>query len=83
MKSIFSGAENGRRVDLSGTVCPMTLVKARMGLARLEAGETVEFILRGGDQVREVPKSLKEDGHWIEGICPEDGRFVLKVRKQG
>ena len=81
MKEDLRGKSNGKAVDLSGTVCPMTFVKARMSLAQVPAGETVEFVLKEGDQMREVPKSLKEEGHQIEAVRKDGDHFHLTVRK--
>ncbi|MFQ6098204.1 MAG: sulfurtransferase TusA family protein, partial [Armatimonadota bacterium] len=34
------------QVDLTGEVCPMTFVRAKLHLAKLAAGELIEFVLK-------------------------------------
>jgi tRNA 2-thiouridine synthesizing protein A len=72
-----------RLADLTDEVCPMTFVKAKLHLEQLAEGETLEIVLRDGDHMRNVPRSLKEDGHRIEAVRREGERFHLLVRKGG
>lgn len=81
MSEIAKEKATGKAVDLTGTVCPMTFVKARMSLAQIPAGETLELIIREGDQLRDVPKSLKEEGYRIEAVRKDGDRYHLVVRK--
>jgi tRNA 2-thiouridine synthesizing protein A len=70
-------------VDLTGELCPMTFVKAKIYLERIAPGELLDIILLPGEQIQNVPRSLKEDGHKIERVEREDGRFRLAVRRAG
>lgn len=72
-----------RTADLTGEVCPMTFVKAKLLLERLQTGQLVEFILTEGEQMRDVPRSLKQEGHRIERVRQEGRLFHLLVRKSG
>lgn len=83
----MSGGTRGptatRRVDLTGEVCPMTFVKAKLHLDQVEAGEALEIVLREGEQLRNVPASLKNEGHAIESVQREGGCYYVLVRKEG
>jgi len=69
-------------VDLTGEVCPMAFVRAKVHLDRLAPGQTLTLVLKGGDQIRSVPRSLRDEGHVIEAVeRREDDRFALRVRK--
>jgi tRNA 2-thiouridine synthesizing protein A len=70
-----------RSVDLTGEVCPMTFVKTKLHLDRLETGESLILVLKEGEQMRNVPISLKAEGHRIEAVRNEGDRFYLLVRK--
>jgi len=70
-----------RTVDLTGEVCPMTTMKARVHLAQITVGQVLEFIVKEGEQMRDVPLSIKQDGHRIEKVRREGERFHVFVRK--
>lgn len=70
-------------VDLTGEICPMTFVKAKLHLDRIAPGEALSLVLRAGDQIRNVPRSLRDEGHRIEAVTQEGDRYHLLVRKRG
>ena len=71
-----------RCVDLTGEVCPMTFVKAKLHLEQVTAGGLIEFILKEGEHMRDVPRSIKDEGHHIERVRQDGNRFFLLVRKR-
>jgi len=66
---------------LTGEVCPMTFVKAKLHIERLAAGETVEIVLRGDEQLRSVAMSIKAEGHRIESVRQEGEHHRVVVRR--
>jgi TusA-related sulfurtransferase len=40
-------------------------VRARLALERMQPGETLELILDGGEPLRSVPVSAREEGHHV------------------
>ncbi|MBM3497131.1 MAG: sulfurtransferase TusA family protein [Armatimonadetes bacterium] len=74
-------ATEAREVDLTGEVCPMTFVKAKLHLDRLAVGDATTLILKAGDQIRNVPRSLRDEGHAIEAVQQDGDRYRLLVRK--
>jgi len=70
-----------RSVDLTGYVCPMTFVRFKLEIDKLAAGERLEIILKRGEQIQNVPRSIKAEGHQIESVKDENGTFRLVVRK--
>jgi len=71
-----------RCADLTGEVCPMTFVKAKLHLEQIKPGEVIEFILKEGEQMRNVPRSIKDEGHKVEKVQQEGERYHLFVRKR-
>ncbi len=53
------------RIDVSNEVCPMTYVKTKLKLESLKEGECLEVILSKGEALKNVPMSLKEEGHRV------------------
>lgn len=68
-------------VDLRGVSCPTNFVKAKLELEEVEVGATVEFLLDDGEPVKNVPRSLKADGHKLLGLKETDGYYVLTLEK--
>lgn len=69
-------------VDITDVVCPVTFVKAKVALEELDEGEILSIRMNDGEPVRNVPRSIKEEGHQIlKLIDNEDGTYNLIVRK--
>ena len=54
-----------RSLDVSSLRCPMTWVRTKLELERLESGETLEVRLPPGEAVESVPRSAREAGHAV------------------
>jgi tRNA 2-thiouridine synthesizing protein A len=59
-------------LDLTGVVCPLNWVRARLTLERMAPGETLELVLDEGEPLESVPRSAREEGHAVT----VDGRRV-------
>ncbi|WHZ17415.1 MAG: Ferredoxin--sulfite reductase [Nitrospira sp.] len=70
--------------DLRGVACPMNYVKTKLKLEMMDNGEQLEVWLDAGEPIRNVPMSLRNDGHKIldEGpLEPEAKHFKIVVEK--
>ena len=69
-------------VDITDVVCPVTFVKSKVALEELDEGEILSIRMNDGEPVRNVPRSIKEEGHQIlKLIDNQDGTYNLIVRK--
>lgn len=68
-------------IDLRGITCPTNFVKAKLALEMIETGEKVLFLLDDGEPVKNVPRSLKAEGHNLLGLVEADGHYVLTLEK--
>ena len=69
-------------VDITDVVGPVTCVKAKVALEELDEGEILSIRMNDGEPVRNVPRSIKEEGHQIlKLIDNQDGTYNLIVRK--
>lgn len=59
-------------LDITAEVCPMTFVKTKLMLERMESGKTLEVRLKGAEPLENVPRSAKEYGHEILDLYAED-----------
>ena len=71
-----------KTIDLRGVSCPTNFVKAKLALEMLETGNSVLFLLDDGEAVKNVPRSLKADGHKLIGLKQTDeGHYILELEK--
>ena len=52
-------------LDLTGVLCPMNWVRARLELERMRPGERLELVLDPGEALDSVPRSAREEGHRV------------------
>jgi tRNA 2-thiouridine synthesizing protein A len=70
------------KLDLRGEVCPFTFVKTKLKLETLNSGDILEVYLDYEPATRNVPRSLKAEGHEVLELKQiGDGEWLLKVRK--
>ncbi len=72
--------------DLRGVACPMNYVKTKLKLEMMDAGEKLEVWLDAGEPIKNVPMSLKNDGHKVvlqEALEPEATHYRVLVEKVG
>ncbi|MCL6099833.1 MAG: sulfurtransferase TusA family protein [Bacteroidetes bacterium] len=70
-------------LDLKGVSCPFNYVKAKLKLETMQIGKILEVILDDGAPIKNVPRSLKQDGHSIllqDKINP--GNWKIFVKKE-
>src|SRR5512139_1675881 len=46
----------------------------------IDAGEIVELLLDEGEPVKNVPRSLKAEGHKLLGLTEKEGYYVLTLK---
>jgi len=71
-----------RTVDLRGVCCPANFVRAKLALEEFETGGSVRILLDDGEAVKNVPRSLKAEGHQLLALkeTPE-GYYILELKK--
>jgi TusA-related sulfurtransferase len=52
-------------LDVSELRCPMTWVRTKLELERLESGQTLEVRVPVGEAQESVPRSAREAGHAV------------------
>lgn len=54
-----------RTLDITSDICPMTFVRTRLALDRLQPGQRLLVLLRGDEPRRNVPRTAREQGHKV------------------
>jgi len=50
-------------IDVTKDHCPMTFVKAKIALSKLQVGDQLEILLLEGEALNNVPKAAVEQGY--------------------
>jgi TusA-related sulfurtransferase len=71
-----------RALDIADEICPMTFVKTRLALDRMQKGQVLRVRLKGDEPRRNVPRTAREQGHEVLAEQEEaDGALLLWLRK--
>lgn len=73
-----------KKLDLRGVSCPLNFVKTKLKLEEMQPGQILEIILDDGESIRNVPRSVKEEGHQIIKVVQldEENIFKLYIKKE-
>jgi tRNA 2-thiouridine synthesizing protein A len=73
-------------LDVTADRCPMTFVRTRLRLDRMEAGQVLEVRFAGREPAENLPRSARELGHTVLALdlCESTeprGRVVIQKRQ--
>jgi TusA-related sulfurtransferase len=69
-------------LDLRGVICPYNFVKTKLKLEAMKAGQVLAVILDEGDPIRNVPRSVSDDGHKVLSQDPLADAYRVMIRKR-
>ncbi|MBV4418022.1 sulfurtransferase TusA family protein [Clostridium tyrobutyricum] len=70
-------------IDFRGVKCPINFVKVKIELSKIKSGEKRGFYLDDGDPIKNVPESVRKEGHKIISIDTNyEGYNLLVVEKK-
>ena len=68
------GAGGGFHVlDITKEHCPMTFVKTKIELSKLQPGDTLEVLLSEGEPLDNVPRNAREQGYNVISVEHVEG----------
>lgn len=68
-------------LDLRGVCCPLNFVKAKLAMDKIKSGETIKFYLDDGEPIVNVTRSLKDEGHQVLLVLPQENYFKVLAEK--
>ena len=69
-------------LNLKGEICPMTFVKTKLAIEKLNSGERIKVIFNSSEAKINVPKSLKELNYKVIAINDIDkNNFYIVIEK--
>lgn len=63
------------KLDITHEHCPMTFVKTKIELAKLQPGDVLEVILIEGEPLDNVPKSVVSQGYNLVEVKHIEGQI--------
>ncbi|MCL4464165.1 MAG: sulfurtransferase TusA family protein [Firmicutes bacterium] len=73
-----------KMLDIVKDSCPITFVKTKLALEALVTGDILEILLSGGEAVKNVPRSLRAEGHRVLALeKQQNGTYRMLVEKEG
>ena len=73
-----------RELDITAETCPMTFVRVRLALDRMQPGQVLRVLLQGEEPRRNVPRTATEQGHEVMRQAEQPGgALAVWIRKRG
>lgn len=69
-------AASHKFLDITNETCPMTFVRTRIVLDRMNSGEVLEVLYQGEEPARNLPQTATEQGHQI--LLHQPGRLLIR-----
>ena len=69
-------------LDLRGVICPYNFVKTKLKLETMDDGQVLAVILDEGEPIRNVPRSVSDDGHEVLRQEPLMQSYRVVIRKR-
>lgn len=70
------------KLDITKEHCPMTFVKTKLQLAKMQAGDVLEVLLTEGEPLENVPKSASEQGFTVLNTAKvTDNIYQVTIQK--
>ena len=69
-------------LDLRGVICPYNFVKTKLKLDMMAAGELLSVLLDDGEPIRNVPHSIRNEGHQIKSQDRLENYYRIVIQKE-
>lgn len=69
-------------LDLRGVICPYNFVKTKLKLETMSEGQVLSVLLDDGDPIRNVPRSVANEGHTVLIQERVEQAFRVLIRRE-
>jgi len=80
-QTLLTGKPN-TELDLRGVICPYNFVKTKLKLEAMEQGQILSVLLDEGDPIRNVPRSVSNEGHIVLSQDLVEGSYRVLIRRR-
>jgi TusA-related sulfurtransferase len=77
-----SSSASDEELDLRGVICPYNFVKTKLKLETMEEGQVLSVLLDEGDPIRNVPRSVENEGHTVLAQERLDQAYRILIRRE-
>ncbi len=77
------GDQPDAELDLRGVICPYNFVKTKLKLETMQEGQVLAVLLDAGDPIRNVPRSVQNEGHTVLSQESFEQSFRVIIRRRG
>ena len=69
-------------LDLRGVICPYNFVKTKLKLETMKQGQVLSVLLDDGDPIKNVPRSVENEGHTVLAQERVDQAYRVLIRRE-
>ena len=71
------------KIDITKEHCPMTFVKTKIQLAKLQENDILEVLVSEGEPLENIPRSSEEQGYKVLSVLPTEtaGIHLITIQK--
>lgn len=69
-------------LDLRGVICPYNFVKTKLKLESMKEGQVLSVLLDDGDPIRNVPRSVENEGHTVLAQDRVEQAYRVLIRRE-
>lgn len=69
-------------LDLRGVICPYNFIKTKLKLETMKRGQVLSVLLDDGDPIRNVPRSVENEGHTVLVLERVDHAYRVLIRRE-
>ncbi|MDX2251703.1 MAG: sulfurtransferase TusA family protein [Nitrospira sp.] len=77
-----SALTSDAELDLRGVICPYNFVKTKLKLETMEEGQVLSVLLDDGDPIRNVPRSVENEGHTVLAQERLEQTYRVLIRRE-
>jgi len=76
------GLSSDIELDLRGVICPYNFVKTKLKLETMEHGQVLAVLLDDGDPIKNVPRSVENEGHTVLAQDRVGAAYRVRIRRE-
>ncbi len=76
------GTATDIELDLRGVICPYNFVKTKLKLETMDEGQVLAVLLDDGDPIKNVPRSVENEGHTVLAQDRVGAAFRVRIRRE-
>ena len=77
-----SAPASDAELDLRGVICPYNFVKTKLKLETMKQGQVLSVLLDDGDPIKNVPRSVENEGHTVLAQERVDQAYRVLIRRE-